>query len=92
MNKEKFTIMSESERNETYGGFAWLLVAVPLLFQAITTVVGAVKAFTSPNGGSIKTTAKGVETHWDAPKATKAPKATSSNKKTTSHSKTYYAY
>lgn len=93
MNKDKFIALSAQERNETYGGFAWLLQALPLLFTAISTVVGAVKAFTSPDGGSIKTTSKGVETHWNGNtvKASRAPKS-SSSKTAKVASPVYYAY
>ena len=88
MNTNGFVKLNKEEKNETYGGWAWLIALVPLLIQAVITTVASIKTLTSDGNGSIKTSATGaVEAHWSD------DSGKSSNKsKATPKSVVYYAY
>ena len=91
MNTEGFTKMNKEARDQTYGGWAWLIALVPMLIQSIVTTVAAIKTLTTDGKGSIKTSSTGsVEAHWDD-----APDSKTGAKKASTKGSTntvYYAY
>ncbi|MCK5945945.1 MAG: hypothetical protein KAG04_01600 [Mycoplasmataceae bacterium] len=89
MNTNDFVKLNSEEKNETYGGWAWLIALVPLMIQAIVTTVAAIKTLVSHGDGSIKTSATGaVEAHW----SDKSGKAKKGSAKAAPKSVVYYAY
>lgn len=54
--------LTTKEKEENYGGWAWLATAIPLLLQTIMTTVSAYKML-STNKGSVKY--DGADAHWE---------------------------
>ncbi len=81
MKTTGFRKLETKELEQTYGGWQWLIALIPMVIQAVTTAVIAIKSL-SVTDGSIKT--KDLEAKWSAPKE---PKGRSETKQYI-----YYAY
>ncbi len=57
-----FTKLSQDEKEQTYGGWAWLVAMLPLLMQSVVTTVASIKSIFSEKG-SIK--GKDISASWD---------------------------
>lgn len=78
-----FKKLSNKEKEESYGGWAWLATAVPIFLQAVMTTVSSYKMLSS-NKGSVKY--DGADAKWDdSHSSTKTSRST----KTTHH---FYAF
>lgn len=62
MNTKNFKKLSTQEQENSYGGWAWLATAIPLVLQTIMTGVSAFKMLESDKG-SVKY--DGADAHWD---------------------------
>lgn len=85
MNTNNFTRMTQKQKEDIYGGWAWALLA-PFIISSIAQAVSSFKMATS-NSGSVKVS--GYESHWDNKPASSSSKSSSSETKTTN---VYYAY
>ena len=85
MQLNGFTKLTTKEKEETYGGWAWLIAFIPLLVQTIVTATASFKSIFSDKG-SIK--GKDVSAQWDNSHGTS--KSSSTGKQTVHVS--YYAY
>ena len=83
MKQKGFTELTMKEKEEQYGGWAWLATAAPIFLQAIMTAVSAYKMISSEKG-SVKY--DGVDSHWENQKT----KTTSHKETTPTH--TFYAF
>ena len=83
MEIKGFTKLTDKQKDDQYGGWAWLATAIPLFLQAIMTAVTTYKLLESDKG-SVKY--KGADAHWEKQNA----KSTSHKKTVPKH--TFYAF
>lgn len=85
MQIQGFTKMSVKEKEETYGGWAWLIAMIPMLVQTVITATASFKSIFSEKG-TIK--GKDVAATWDN---THGASSTKAGKQQQIHV-SYYAY
>lgn len=85
MNTNNFTRMTQTQKEEIYGGWAWAILA-PFIISSIAQAVSSFKMATS-NSGSVKVS--GYESHWDNKSTSSSSSKSTSENKTTN---VYYAY
>ena len=78
MKTKDFKKMSLEKQEDNYGGWAWLVAAIPLLVQSIFTAISSFKMIESSKG-SVKY--NGVDAKWDNDAEVKANSSSSSNRR-----------
>ena len=61
-NLKGFTPMTKKEKEDNYGGWAWLAVLAPWILQGLFSAISSYKMLESDKG-YVKY--KGIDAHWD---------------------------